>query len=246
MKLTVLGFWGAYPEKQEATAGYLLQTKELNLLIDCGSGVLAQLFRYIPIEKLDAVILSHYHHDHVADLGCLQYATMISNRLGKKETGEPLPIYGHTQSKFYSKLTYKGFTVGRGIKHGGSINLKGLKVDFLPTVHEEYNLAMKFECDGKRFVYTGDTGNTKALIPFLKGSDLVLTETSLYANQSGQMKGHLTSKEAGQLAESAGVKQLLLTHFPHYGDIMTLESEVRGVFEGKVEMSVTGKVIEID
>lgn len=246
MKLTILGYWGAYPEKGEATAGYLLQTKDINLLLDCGSGVLAQLFRYIPIEKLDAVILSHYHHDHVADLGCLQYADMISRQLGKRATDcEPLPIYGPTQSKFFSKLTHKKFTQGIEIKPGISIDLNGLSVEFLSTIHEEYNLAMKFEYEGKHFVYTGDTGYTEELIPFFQGSNLVLTETSLYANQSGQMKGHLTSLEAGNLANDAEVKQLVLTHFPHYGDIKKLESEAQRTFQGRVEVAGTGKIFMI-
>lgn len=246
MKLTVLGYWGAYPEKGEATAGYLLQTKELNMLIDCGSGVLAQLFKYIPIEKLDAVFLSHYHHDHVADLGCLQYATMIARQLGKKDAGsEPLPIYGHTQAKFFLKLKHGKFTVGKEIKPGVPIELKGLKVEFLPTVHEEYNLGMRFEYEDRSFVYTGDTGFTKELIPFIRGSDLILTETSLYANQSGQVKGHLTSLEAGQLANEAGVKQLVLTHFPHYGDVRNLKSEAQRAFHGSVELASTGKVFGI-
>lgn len=245
MKLTILGFWGAYPEKGEATAGYLLQTGEHNILIDCGSGVLAQLLKYITVEALDAVILSHYHHDHVADIGCLQYAVMIGEQLGKRPAGEALPIYGHTKSSVFSNLNYLGFTEGKEIIAGVSIDIKGLKVQFMPTIHEEYNLAMKFEYGGKRFVYTGDTGYTKDLVPFFKGCDLVISETNLYAYQSGQVQGHLSSIEAGQLASQAGIKQLMLTHFPHYGEINNLQSEAQTVFKGIVHMAGTGKALQV-
>ena len=43
MKMTVVGFWGGFPEAGEATSGYLFEHDGFLLLVDCGSGVLAQL-----------------------------------------------------------------------------------------------------------------------------------------------------------------------------------------------------------
>lgn len=73
MKLTVLGCLGAYPYKGEGTSSYLLESEGFHLLIDAGSTTLVRLENYLDPLKLDAVILSHYHHDHIADLGVLQY-----------------------------------------------------------------------------------------------------------------------------------------------------------------------------
>ena len=78
MKMTVVGFWGGFPEAGEATSGYLFEHDGFRLLVDCGSGVLAQLQKYITPSDIDAVVLSHYHHDHVADIGVLQYARLIT------------------------------------------------------------------------------------------------------------------------------------------------------------------------
>ncbi len=63
MKMTVVGFWGGFPEAGEATSGYLFEHDGFRLLVDCGSGVLAQLQKYITPSDIDAVVLSHYHHD---------------------------------------------------------------------------------------------------------------------------------------------------------------------------------------
>lgn len=254
MKITVLGCWGAYPEKEEATAGYLLETDQHHILIDCGSGVLAQLFKYISVDALDAVILSHYHHDHVADLGCLQYAVMIGKQLRNASEADmaqpqlqpqPLQIYGHVQSPFIPKLSFKNFTVGQEIQAGVPLDINGLRIEFVPTVHEEYNLAMRFEYGGKRLVYTGDTGYTEDLIPFMDGADFVIAEASLYANQKGLGIGHLTSAEVGKLVSQAGVQELILTHFPHHGELQTLQTEAEQVFKGKVQLAATGKIIKI-
>ena len=46
MKMTVVGFWGGFPEAGEATSGYLFEHDGFRLLVDCGSGVLAQLQKY--------------------------------------------------------------------------------------------------------------------------------------------------------------------------------------------------------
>ncbi|WP_425801171.1 MBL fold metallo-hydrolase [Desulfitobacterium sp. Sab5] len=271
MKITVLGYWGAYPGQGEATAGYLLETDKHHILIDCGSGVLAQLFKYISIDALDAVFLSHYHHDHVADLGCLQYAVMIGQQLENtpdarssaakssaanisasksssaksSSAAQALPIYGHQQSPFIPNLSFKNLTAGQEIKAGVPLDLNGLKVEFMQTVHEEYNLAMRFEYGGKRLVYTGDTGYSEDLISFMAGADLVIAESSLYAYQRKQGNGHLTSVEAGELSAKANIQELVLTHFPHYGDLTSLQTEAQHVFKGKVQMAATGKTFEI-
>ena len=73
MKLTVLGCNGPYPEPDGACSGYLLESGETRVLIDCGTGTLARLTAIMPPEKLDAVILSHLHYDHMSDMLPLIY-----------------------------------------------------------------------------------------------------------------------------------------------------------------------------
>ena len=111
MKMTVVGFWGGFPEAGEATSGYLFEHDGFRLLVDCGSGVLAQLQKYITPSDIDAVVLSHYHHDHVADIGVLQYARLITSATTRQLP--ELPIYGHTfdENGFHS-LTHEPHTKG--------------------------------------------------------------------------------------------------------------------------------------
>ena len=60
---------------------------------------------------LHGLIISHYHADHIADIGVLQHARLIQGFLGKKV--DNLPIYAHNlNQQEFSKLTYKEITKG--------------------------------------------------------------------------------------------------------------------------------------
>jgi len=74
MKLTALGVWGGYPTRDAGTTSYLLQSESgFNMLLDCGSRAVTELEHELQPTQLDAVILSHYHEDHIADLGALRH-----------------------------------------------------------------------------------------------------------------------------------------------------------------------------
>ncbi|NBJ16326.1 MAG: MBL fold metallo-hydrolase [Dehalobacter sp. 4CP] len=242
MKLTVLGCWGAYPEAGEATSGYLLQTGRHTVLLDCGSGVLANLWKHVSHEQIDAAFISHFHHDHTADLGCLLYASKFAFAF-KKRT-QPLPVYASNQPRRFKELTFGEYSSGIEIKPDAVLDLDGLKISFAPTVHDAYNLAMRFEYAGKVLVYTGDLGPASDLSRFEGGADLLITESSLYAHETGLFQGHLTSTEAAALAKQLGAKALLLTHFPHIGETAKLADEASQCYAGKIYLAKTNLTVE--
>ena len=73
MDLTVLGNVGPYPLKGQATSGYLLQTKNKNVVLDMGSGVFSNLCKRLAPNSVNAIIISHTHFDHISDLGVFCY-----------------------------------------------------------------------------------------------------------------------------------------------------------------------------
>jgi ribonuclease BN (tRNA processing enzyme) len=50
----------------------------------------------------------------------------------------------------------------------------------------------------------------------------------------------MNSKEAARIANDAGVKQLLLTHLPHFGDRENLVKEAQEAFNGEVVLASSG------
>lgn len=201
MKLTVIGHWGAYPAAGEATSGYLLQTEEQQVLLDCGSGVLSHIQSILPLEKLDAVILSHYHADHMADIYSLQYATMILTFLGKRES--PLPIYGRYDDRVFETLNYETYCQARSIAAGEPLRLGDIRFSFYENVHPVPCFSIRVEHEGNVLAYTADSEWTDELVKMADQADVLLCEASLYENQRGTVRGHLTGRQAGELAAQA-------------------------------------------
>ncbi|WP_077211121.1 MBL fold metallo-hydrolase [Bacillus dakarensis] len=244
MKLTIIGFWGGYPKKDGASSGYLLEHNGFHIMIDFGSAVLSKLQNFLKPEKIDAVLLSHYHPDHIADIGVLQHARYIQGFLGKKP--ERLPVYGHRlDEQEFLKLTYKEVT--KGVEYDPSLPLQvgPFKVTFLRTNHPAACFAMRFEADGKSIVYTADTSFKDELVDFSADCDLLICECNFYSGQDGKNAGHMNSIDAGTLAENAKSRQLLLTHLPHHGDIENLVNEAGQKYKGPITLAEYGKVINI-
>jgi ribonuclease BN (tRNA processing enzyme) len=244
MKLTVIGFWGGYPKKNEASSGYLLEHRGFHLLIDCGSGVLSKMQNFIEPEMLDAVVLSHYHPDHIADIGVLQHARLIQGFLGKDVA--TLPIYAHSNSQQdFENLTYKTITKGLAYDPYQPFQVGPFNISLLQTNHPVECYAMRIEVEGQVLVYTADTSFKEEFIKFSHNADVLLCECNFYAEQSGSGAGHMTSTDAGTLAKQANVKHLVLTHLPHFGELQKLVEEAKMIFDGQISLASEGLKIEI-
>jgi len=239
MKVTIIGHWGGYPKADEASSGYLVEHEGFHLLLDCGSGVLSKLQKTIQPEMLNGVIISHYHPDHIADIGVLQHARLIKGFLGKKV--ECLPIYAHSlNEQEFSKLTYKDITKGIAYQSGKVLRVGPFSIRFLKTNHPVDCYAMRLEAGGHSLVYTADTSFKEEFISFSQEADLLLCECNFYGHQDGKNAGHMTSFDGGDLAQAAKVKQLVLTHLPHYGDLVQLKEEAATRFDGSILLAQYG------
>lgn len=239
MKVTIVGFWGAYPEKEEATSSYLFEKDGFRLLVDCGSGALAQLPKYLDPYDLDAVVLSHYHPDHIADIGVLQHQIKVQNQIRGQE--HVLKIYGHNEDQAaFTKLTAHPETEGIAYHPDQRLELGPFTIEFLKTIHPVTCYAMRITDGEKVVVYTADSSYQDVFIPFSEDADLLITDCNFYEGQDGAKAGHMNSKENGLIAEKAGIKTLLLSHQPHFGQREQLVIEAQKYFSGQVMLAQTG------
>ncbi|WP_173916997.1 MBL fold metallo-hydrolase [Halobacillus sp. Marseille-Q1614] len=238
MKVTTIGYWGGYPGVNSATSSYLIEEGDFSLLVDCGSGALARVQQKLEVMDLDAVILSHYHHDHVADIGVLQYAWLVQNTIN--ESSDILPIYGHQEDgQAFEMLTHQ-YTEGIAYDPSQTLEIGPFTIEFLKTKHPVPCYALKI-CNGtETVVYTADTSHFEELGTFAEAADLLITDTNFYKGMDGEKPGHMTSEEAASVAEKANVETLWLSHLPHFGDLNMLKQEAADVYNGNIELAEEG------
>lgn len=225
MKLTALGVWGGYPTRDAGTTSYLLQSEEgFNLLLDAGSRAVTELEHELSPNDLDAIILSHYHEDHIADLGALRQYRQL-------QTVKPeiLPIYGHQENEYeFSKLSLENVSEGIAYDVENGTSVGPFDIQFLKTVHPVICYAMRIveRATGQVLIYTGDTGYFAELVDFSKDADILLADVYFFKDKV-KMPNHLSSVEAGEIAAQANVKKLVLTHLPQVGDLQVLREEAQ-------------------
>lgn len=225
MKLTALGVWGGYPTRDAGTTSYLLQSEEgFKLLLDAGSRAVTELEHELSPNDLDAIILSHYHEDHIADLGALRQYRQL-------QTVKPqiLPIYGHQENEYeFSKLSLENVSEGIAYDVENGTSVGPFDIQFLKTVHPVICYAMRIveRATGQVLIYTGDTGYFAELVDFSKDADILLADVYFFKDKV-KMPNHLSSVEAGEIAAQANVKKLVLTHLPQVGDLQVLREEAQ-------------------
>lgn len=216
-RATCLGRAGSHPAPGEATAGWLLSTETTNVLIDCGAGVLSNLLRVLPPQRLDAIVITHAHPDHISDLTVLTHLLRYGSWRADFVFRE-LPVYAPTEpDALLDPLLAREGISRRPLTNGVDTKIGDLRFTFAPTQHPTECFAVRAQhADqaGGFFVYTADTGPEAELTDFAAHADVLVAEATLpeaYSDGAARI-GHLTPSLAAELAVRSGAKRLLLTH----------------------------------
>lgn len=228
MKLTVLGCYGGYPTNNTGTSSYLLESDDFHLLIDAGSYSLLTLENHLDPLELDAVLLSHYHHDHIADLGVLQFTRLLKrDKHGNKAS--LLPIYSHDEDEIHFKqMTFENVSEGIAYNHDEKTTIGPFVIQHMKTLHPVPCFALKIteRSSGKVLVFTADSGFLEEFNAFSEDADCLLADSNFYKGMENHSV-HMSSKECGSIARKAKVKKLILTHLPQEGNLDDLVQEAK-------------------
>ena len=212
MKLTVLGTSGPFPKPGSACSGYLLESDNAKILLDCGSGVVSRLLQICDLSELDAVVLTHLHFDHCSDIGVLRYALEASPANRSVRLLAPDPD-GSALERF---LSGTGVLRQETVSDGAEFVIGGLRLRFSRAVHPVEAYCVRIDGPDRSFFYTGDTAVFDGLEDLMRGADLAVSDSCFTDAQAEVRKEiHMSPGQIGLLRSRAGVKKMVLSH--HFG-----------------------------
>jgi ribonuclease BN (tRNA processing enzyme) len=180
--------------------------------MDCGNGTFAALQQHLPVADLSAVVITHQHPDHCVDL----YGLHVLARYGPEAGGAPLPVYGPTglEDRLGTLVDgdWGGVFAWHGLADGDACDVGDARLRFSRTSHPPPTLAVEVTHDGKRLVYTADTGPGWSVEAFGPGADTVLSEATYLRDRENGGEVHLSARQAGIRAREAAARRLVLTH----------------------------------
>jgi ribonuclease BN (tRNA processing enzyme) len=248
VELTVLGSDGAFPRAGGACSGYLVRHEGFNLLVDIGTGVLAQLQRHLPHDEVDAIVVSHEHPDH-----CLDLYPLYTARRFHLEPLPPLPLFAPPgvfervaalEEGPEREEMQRSFDINE-IQPGGGFEVGPYRVSTRLLPHWVPNAGLRISVGDRVLAYTGDTGPSSEIEVIGREADLVVSEASWQDSREDPPPFHLTARQAAEHAHRAGAARLLLTHFWPTLHRDTSREEAREVFSGEVLLAEEGAVLPV-
>ena len=193
--------------------------------MDMGSGTLGRLTALMPPEKLDALLLSHWHFDHCSDVLPLLFRLRAC-------AAKPLDVYAPVD---------ESSMVRKVVQQSGAFCLHDVQKDDEVQLGE---FSVRVFCraspcaggyvprDGRRkktLCYTGDTNTVEGLTDFAQDADLLLADGLFPTEMWQEGLPHLSAAQTAELARDARVKKLVITHLNPNIDPETLLKQARAI-----------------
>lgn len=209
MRLNILGMNGPFPAPGGATSGYLLTSGTAALALDLGSGTLSRLTALTAPETLAALLLTHWHYDHCADVLPLIYRLEACAQ-------QPLHIYAPVDETSLVRKAVQACS--KIVLHDVApeeqfrIPDSEFRISAHTARHPVPALMYRIGAEGKTFCYTGDTNMVEGLADFARDADFLLADGLFPDEIWAEAKPHLSARHVAQLAQDAGAKRFVITH----------------------------------
>ena len=234
LSLLVLGCDGSWPGPGGAGSGYLVRSPSTTLLVDAGPGTFANLQRFVDPGSIDGVVLSHAHPDHWTDLyGFDLFARYVTERSG-------IPVYAPGGLEERAALSGSSALAWHTVGDGYRVTVGDLQCSFVRTDHRPETVAVRIDGGARSLGYSADSGPEWSLGELGTALDLVLCEATFTSKHEG-VAGHMSARQAGMQARSAGARRIVLTHRWPTVDASAVGKEAMVSFGDVVEQAEIGK-----
>jgi ribonuclease BN (tRNA processing enzyme) len=220
-------------------SSYLLESSDTAVLLDCGFGSFESLEALRPDVGLDALILSHAHPDHVADLALFLGTASLWRRAPRLIASRPT-IDG---------ASFDATTLGERsldiVRDGDRVIGSGFGADFSSTRHQVPTLGVQVTMGGSRVVYSADTGPGWAFPASFRGADVAIVECTLDERSASSSPTHLDAHEVATLIGGLLPLMTLISHVPPGEGGERRRDIVRAGSQAQVVLARPGLTIEV-
>ena len=247
LELTILGTGDAFASHGRFQSGYIIESPGCRILMEVGPTTLCAMKRanFKPTD-LDMVLISHLHGDHFGGMPFL-----LLEYLYESPRRRPLTIAGprrleertwqlfHTMfpgnkpdlERLVSKLRFVVLEPGCDEKIG-PMRIRTIRT---PHMKPDISLALRIAIGGKSIAFSGDSGWTEEMLPFVAGADLFLCECTYF--ESTQLDFHMNYPQLDANRARFDVGRMVLTHIGR--EVLDRDREI------KLEMAHDGMRIKV-
>jgi ribonuclease Z len=240
-KVTLLGTATPAPRANRFGPSTLVQTGGQVLLFDAGRGVPIRMGQIkVPVGKIDALFITHYHSDHVVGIPDVWLTGWLGPVFGRRAT--PFHVIGPTGAKNLMSNLEKAYSADIGIRvideklpaQGITVHVEefdkdgivyekdGLRVTAFEVDHGEVikpAYGYRIDYKGHSVLISGDTRYNQNVIKYGTGVDLLIHETAiarpeLMSNLFAQaiIAHHTSPHDVGRVFAQAKPKLAAYTH----------------------------------
>jgi ribonuclease Z len=239
IEVTLLGTGSPIPDPRRAGPSTLIRAGGQTFLVDCGRGVqLRMAAAGVSANGLSALLLTHLHSDHIADLGDLlitRWVTTFTDQVPLQIIGPPgtadtvtgmLAAFGHDigyRITHHPDLTAPPPVEVHEVTEGVVWNHDNVIIRVAPTDHRPVapTIGFRVEHAEASVVLAGDTVPCATLDALAAGAGALvhtvirkdLVELAPQQRIREVCDYHSSVEEAAGTAERAGVGILVLTHY---------------------------------
>ena len=204
LKVLLCGTSAPPPNMSRAKACALILAGNHAFIVDTGPGSANRLSKWrFPFERIDAVLLTHFHSDHIGDLGEFRMQSWVAGRAA------PLPVMGpdgvgeivggfnqayaadasyrageHGLDAQASNLVAQPFGLASEAERASHLAEKvifaadGVRITAFQVVHEPVYPAVgyRFDYGGRSVIVSGDTTASAGLVRAARNGDVLVHE----------------------------------------------------------------------
>ncbi|HEX4408863.1 MAG TPA: MBL fold metallo-hydrolase [Xanthobacteraceae bacterium] len=239
--VTLLGSGTPVPRPDRFGSATLIEAGDQKLLIDAGRGAAIRMFQIdVPIGRLDALLLTHYHSDHTSGIPDIWLTGWLESFFGTRKS--PFRVIGPTGARRLmsglelayaddikiriadEKLPPEGIatSVSEFDRDGVVYEKDGVKVTAFEVDHGDLIkpcYGYRIDYGGRSAVISSDTRYNENVIKYGKGCDLLVHEVCAVSQELMRetyiqriVGHHIVPRDAGRVFTQTKPKLAAYTH----------------------------------